>query len=71
MTQQGKDRKKSDHVWHEGTTTDLQLSIYVGVLPILMEHVMVSQVGIFYLRLMATLVYIMLYFTTVCFTFTG
>lgn len=44
-------------VWHEGTTTDLQLRIYVGVLPIMKEHVMVFQVGIFYQRLLATPVY--------------
>ncbi|XP_056449462.1 uncharacterized protein LOC130385149 [Gadus chalcogrammus] len=45
MTQQGKDRKKRvcRKVWHEETTTLLQLSVYMGVLAILKEYVMVFQ----------------------------
>lgn len=47
MTQQGKDRKKrvNTKVWFECTTTELQLSVYLGVLAILKEYVMVFQVG--------------------------
>ncbi|KAJ8356364.1 hypothetical protein SKAU_G00191580 [Synaphobranchus kaupii] len=41
MTQQGKGRKK--RVWHEGTKTELHLSVYTGVLAILKEYVMVFQ----------------------------
>ena len=47
MTQLGKDRKKRviRKVWHEATITELQLSVYTGVLPILKEYVMVFQVS--------------------------
>ena len=50
MTQQGKDRKKRvcRKVWHEETTTLLQLSVYMGVLAILKEYVMVFQVGVYF-----------------------
>lgn len=47
MTQLGKDRKKRiiQKVWHEGTTTELHLSVYTGVLSMLKEYVMVFQVS--------------------------
>ena len=47
MTQLGKDRKKRviRKVWHEATITELHLSVYTGVLPILKEYVMVFQVS--------------------------
>jgi len=46
MTQLGKERKRRvvQKVWHEATTTELHLSVYTGVLPILKEYVMVFQV---------------------------
>ena len=46
MTQAGKDRKQRvvKKLWHEGTKTELQLSVYTGVLPVLKEYVMVFQV---------------------------
>ncbi|KAL0978791.1 hypothetical protein UPYG_G00175240 [Umbra pygmaea] len=45
MTQLDKDRKKRvvRKVWHEATITELHLSVYTGVLPILKEYVMVFQ----------------------------
>lgn len=49
MTQIGKDRKERvvKKLWFESRNTDLQLSIYLGVLPIMKEYVMVFQVCIF------------------------
>lgn len=43
MTVQGRDRKKRviRKEWHESITTNLQLSLYMGVLSILKEYVMV------------------------------
>lgn len=40
---QGRDRKKRviRKEWHESITTNLQLSLYMGVLSILKEYVMV------------------------------
>ena len=48
MTQLGKDRKTrvNSKIWFEDTKTELQLSVYQGVLAILKEYVMVFQVGI-------------------------
>lgn len=48
MTQVGKERKERvvKKLWFESLSTDLQLSIYLAVLPILKEYVMVFQVGI-------------------------
>lgn len=48
MTQQGKDRRKRvcQKLWHEETTTRLQLSAYIGVLAIMKQYVMVFQVGV-------------------------
>ncbi|XP_073729982.1 uncharacterized protein [Misgurnus anguillicaudatus] len=45
MTPQGLERKRRvcQKLWHEETTTVLQLSIYMGVLAILKEYVMVFQ----------------------------
>lgn len=45
MTVQGRDRKKRviRKEWHESITTNLQLSLYMGVLSILKEYVMVFQ----------------------------
>lgn len=47
MTQLGKDRKRRiiEKVWHGGTTTELHLSVYTGVLSMLKEYVMVFQVS--------------------------
>lgn len=46
MTQQGRDRKQRlvQKLWHESTKTELQLSVYTGVLALLKEYVMVFQV---------------------------
>lgn len=40
MTQQGKDRKRRvcQKIWHQETSTKLQLSVYIGVLAILKEY---------------------------------
>lgn len=48
MTQLGKDRKTrvNSKIWFEDSKTELQLSVYQGVLAILKEYVMVFQVGI-------------------------
>lgn len=48
MTQVGKHRKERvvKKLWFESLNKDLQLSIYLAVLPILKEYVMVFQVGI-------------------------
>ncbi|KAK1893717.1 Glutathione S-transferase F10 [Dissostichus eleginoides] len=45
MTQVGKDRKERlvKKVWFESLNTNLHLSVYLGVLPILKEYVMVFQ----------------------------
>ncbi|CAL8236074.1 unnamed protein product, partial [Boreogadus saida] len=45
MTQLGKDRKTrvNSKIWFEDTKTELQLSVYQGVLAILKEYVMVFQ----------------------------
>lgn len=46
MTQQDKERKRRvcQKIWHQETTTRLQLSVYMGVLAIFKEYVMVFQV---------------------------
>ncbi|KAL6473244.1 hypothetical protein MHYP_G00194320 [Metynnis hypsauchen] len=45
MTPQGRERKKRicQKLWHEETTTVLQLSLYKGVLAILKDYVMIFQ----------------------------
>lgn len=46
MTPLGRDRKQRvvKKLWHEGTKTELHLSVYTSVLAILKEYVMVFQV---------------------------
>lgn len=62
MTPQGRERKRRicQKLWHEETTTVLQLSLYTGVLAILKDYVMVFQVFHFsgnYLYILMSLQY--------------